>query len=129
MKRQIQSLISSRVAELRTKLGLSHHQLATSTGLSIAEISSIENGDRHVSAMELLKIAEALRVSPTALFADGTSSPPLAEFAPGFAEAGSGYSSSDEVVRLIRAFDAIAEEQSRREVLKFVEGILRLRSN
>lgn len=55
--------IGSRIAERRTALGLTQSQLGEAVGLPQSAISRIESGDRSVEADELVRIAQALRVS------------------------------------------------------------------
>lgn len=59
--------IGKRIKELREKLELSQQDLATRMGISRPAISQIENGERKVSADELLKLSDILNISMESL--------------------------------------------------------------
>jgi transcriptional regulator with XRE-family HTH domain len=59
-----------RVREARLALGLSQEKFAFDCGLDRTYISSVERGKRNVSLVNIYKIAGALGISPTELFAE-----------------------------------------------------------
>ncbi len=59
-----------RIRAARTKNGKSQTDFANELGLSQRAISEIENGDRSVKAIELLRIAQKLNVSIIYFFDD-----------------------------------------------------------
>ena len=65
-----------RVRSLRTEIGLSQEKLAETTGLHMSYISSIERGRRNVSLLNIIRLAEALAVDPSALVASLSTGPP-----------------------------------------------------
>lgn len=56
-------LISQRIIQARTKLGINQAQLAKKAGITPAAISQIENGKRMPTTPVLHRIAEVLEVS------------------------------------------------------------------
>lgn len=52
---------------MRLKLGLSQEGLAELAGLHWTYIGGIERGERNVSLMNIVKIAKALRTTPSLL--------------------------------------------------------------
>lgn len=60
-------LFGSRVRELRLACEISQEELAAITELDRTYISGIERGKRNLSLRNILKIASALKVSPSEL--------------------------------------------------------------
>jgi transcriptional regulator with XRE-family HTH domain len=60
-------LFGDQVRNQRKARGLSQEQLAELTGLHRTYIGGIERGERNVSLMNILRLAEALEVSPSDL--------------------------------------------------------------
>jgi transcriptional regulator with XRE-family HTH domain len=60
-------LFGDRVRTQRKARGFSQEQLAELTGLHRTYIGGIERGERNVSLMNILRLAEALEVSPSDL--------------------------------------------------------------
>jgi transcriptional regulator with XRE-family HTH domain len=56
------------IRQARRACGMSQHELARRMRLKQPAISRIENGLRRVSVLELIALAEALRIDPVALF-------------------------------------------------------------
>lgn len=59
--------LGEEIARLRTANGLSQPELGEAIGLDQPAISRIENGQRGISARELLALARALEVTPEQL--------------------------------------------------------------
>lgn len=57
----------SRVRRQRQALGWSQEKLAEAVGLHHTYVGSVERGERNVSLRNILRLAEALRVSPGVL--------------------------------------------------------------
>jgi transcriptional regulator with XRE-family HTH domain len=113
--------IARRVTKLRLSRGLSQEDLASRADLPLERIVGIEHAERWPSADELSRLATALDVMPTAFFADEGSG--MSERAPGFAETVAGYAQPGEIVRLVSAFDSIAETQGRASVIALAETL------
>jgi Zn-dependent peptidase ImmA (M78 family)/transcriptional regulator with XRE-family HTH domain len=62
--------VGDRIRLIREAVGLQARDLAVRVGLDPTVISKIENGKRAIKAVELTRIAEALKVSPLALLED-----------------------------------------------------------
>lgn len=60
----------SNIREIRNRKNLSQDKLAEITGLHRTYIGGIERGERNVSFMNILKIAQALKVDVKNLFND-----------------------------------------------------------
>ncbi len=63
--------VGYRIRETRAAQGLSLEQLARLTGISAPALSLIETGKRDPRLTTLKRIADALRVAPATLIADG----------------------------------------------------------
>jgi HTH-type transcriptional regulator, competence development regulator len=64
--------VGQRIRETRAAQGLSLEQLARLTGISAPALSLIETGKRDPRLTTLKRIADALRVPPATLMADGS---------------------------------------------------------
>jgi two-component system, response regulator len=73
-KRHLRVLFGTRVKAERNQLGISQEELADRAGLHRTYISDIERGARNISLESIEKLAKALKISISALFADATSS-------------------------------------------------------
>jgi Zn-dependent peptidase ImmA (M78 family)/transcriptional regulator with XRE-family HTH domain len=62
--------VGDRIRLIREAVGLQAQDLAVRVGLDPTAISKIENGKRAIKAVELARIAQALKVSPLALLED-----------------------------------------------------------
>lgn len=58
----------TRVRKMREGLGWSQEELASRSGLHRTYVGAIERGERNVSVLNVRRLAEALRVKPSALF-------------------------------------------------------------
>jgi transcriptional regulator with XRE-family HTH domain len=69
---RIQKHFGDRVRELRKQKGLSQEALALACDLDRTYIGGVERGERNISLVNIYKIAEALNVSASELFANGS---------------------------------------------------------
>lgn len=90
--------VGARIRLIRDAVGLQAQDLATRVGLDPTAISKIENGKRAIKAVELARIAEALKVSPLALLEDN---PVLSNLPLAARRAGSSIASGDAYQRLL----------------------------
>jgi Zn-dependent peptidase ImmA (M78 family)/DNA-binding XRE family transcriptional regulator len=67
MLRWMESALGARIRALREQAGMQSQELASRLGIDPSAMSNIERGRRSVKTGELMKIAEALSVSPLAL--------------------------------------------------------------
>ncbi len=63
----METALGARIRALREKAGMQSQELASRLGIDPSAMSNIERGRRSVKTSELMKIAEALSVSPLAL--------------------------------------------------------------
>lgn len=60
-------IVGKNVRWLRQKAGLTQEQLAFEAGIDLTYVGGIERGRRNPSLLVMVRIAEALKVEPTAL--------------------------------------------------------------
>jgi transcriptional regulator with XRE-family HTH domain len=63
----ILTVIGNNVRYLRKKIGISQEELGDVAGLDRTYIGGIERGERNVSALNIAKLAKALKVKPERL--------------------------------------------------------------
>ena len=80
-KSDLKHLFGSSVKSWRGRLGISQEELAGRAGLHRTYVSDIERGARNVSLVSIEKLADALKMSVSALFAQTikTGAPPSSE--------------------------------------------------
>jgi transcriptional regulator with XRE-family HTH domain len=66
----ILTVIGNNVRHYRKKLGASQEELGDSAGLDRTYIGGIERGERNVSALNIAKLAKALKVKPEKLLVE-----------------------------------------------------------
>jgi transcriptional regulator with XRE-family HTH domain len=66
--------IKLRIRELRQQRGMTLADLAGQVGMSIPHLSDLETGKKRFNATNLAALAEALEVTPSALFDEGEES-------------------------------------------------------
>lgn len=64
----IQEKIGNRIKELRTRTGLSQEKFALKINMDRTYYSSVENGKRNVSIINLEKISKGLGISLSEMF-------------------------------------------------------------
>ena len=70
MERDIRVVVGDRVRVLRRARNMSQEKLALACGLDRTYITSVENGRRNISIINLEKVASALGVSLAEFFGD-----------------------------------------------------------
>jgi transcriptional regulator with XRE-family HTH domain len=60
-----------RVRTLRLKAGMSQEELAAKAGIHRTYIGGVERGERNLSLINVLRIADALGIEAAGLFEDG----------------------------------------------------------
>lgn len=68
MRDEILRLFGERLRELRNERGLTQEQLAELAGVDRNYIGQIERGERNVALVNIVTIAQALKVQPADLF-------------------------------------------------------------
>jgi transcriptional regulator with XRE-family HTH domain len=63
----VQEALGQRIRRRRTELGLSQMALADRCGMHFTFVSSVERGERNISMITLLRLAEGLEVEPGVL--------------------------------------------------------------
>jgi len=61
-------VFGERVRRARERLGWSQDELASRSALHRTYVGAIERGERNVSVLNIRRLAEALRIKPSALF-------------------------------------------------------------
>ena len=67
-------LFGLRLSEIRKSRGWSQERLATESGLARSYVGGVERGQRNIALRNICKLASALDLSPSALFAPPKSS-------------------------------------------------------
>ncbi len=67
---RIKEIIGQRVKDLRNKAGISQAELANRSELDRTYITSVENGKRNISIVNIEKIARALNITLREFFED-----------------------------------------------------------
>lgn len=70
MEREALVLLGSRVRAIRLTREISQEELADKCGLHRTYIGGVERGERNIGFINLLAVAEALQVPPSALLVD-----------------------------------------------------------
>jgi transcriptional regulator with XRE-family HTH domain len=68
---KIKLAFGMRLRELRQEKGLSQESLALACELDRTYIGGVERGERNISLINIIKISEALKISPSQLFNTG----------------------------------------------------------
>ena len=70
MANQTLLTLGKTIRKLRTKIGISQEDLAYRAGIHRTYMGDVERGERNIAALNIVKIAKALKVKPSALFED-----------------------------------------------------------
>jgi transcriptional regulator with XRE-family HTH domain len=115
-------LVGQNIRICRLQKGLSQTELGEAIGVTFQQIQKYEKGTNRVGASRMLQIAQTLGVSLSTLF-DGS---PTAGESP--KEQTARYLlAKPHSVRLMKAFDQIADDKMRMVVLELVESIVNQR--
>jgi transcriptional regulator with XRE-family HTH domain len=63
----ILNIIGENIRSYRKKLGISQEELAERAGLDRTHVGGVERGERNVSALNIEKLAKALKIKPEKL--------------------------------------------------------------
>jgi transcriptional regulator with XRE-family HTH domain len=112
----VDALVGGNIRVLRQHRGMSQTDLATKVGVTFQQIQKYENGSNRVGSGRLYKIAMILKVPVGSLF-DGVDHPgnSSAEAPPAAMLAG------PYAMRLLRAFNALADTALRKSIAEMVE--------
>lgn len=113
-------IVGERIQALRKAKGLSQTALGKAVGVTFQQIQKYENGLNRVGASRLSDIARILEVPVSALL-DGDDGGDVEERVEAF-----GFLHTYGAVDLLRAFNAIDDDRTRREVLAIVRSVARL---
>lgn len=67
---EVLNQFGERLREARHEAGLSQEELAAQSALDRSYVGSVERGERNVSLVNIVKLADALDISPSALLED-----------------------------------------------------------
>ncbi|MEL6060189.1 MULTISPECIES: helix-turn-helix domain-containing protein [unclassified Methylobacterium] len=109
--------VGSRIAFLRAANGLSQSALASALGVSFQQVQKYETGKNRVGAGRLQAIAERLGVPVSSFFEPEPEST---------TENGPSLLRVSGAVELLRAYNQIADDQMRRDVLSLVKSAARI---
>ncbi len=68
MANQTLLTLGKTIRKLRNKIGISQEELAERAGIHRTYMGDVERGERNIAALNIVKIAKALKVKPSALF-------------------------------------------------------------
>ena len=103
--------LGQRIRDLRRVQGDTQASLGAKVGLTFQQIQKYENGANRVSALMLIKLAEALNTTPSELLRSVERESPV--IAPSLSEG----------ERLLDAFQRIRSPETRSSVLRIVLGL------
>jgi transcriptional regulator with XRE-family HTH domain len=66
-EKSILELFGNQLRDIRTKKGFSQEGLALECGLDRSYVGGVERGERNISLINIIRLAEALNVKPTEL--------------------------------------------------------------
>ena len=70
MANQTLLTLGKTIRKLRNKIGISQEELAYRAGIHRTYMGDVERGERNIAALNMVKIAKALKVKPSVLFSD-----------------------------------------------------------
>ena len=107
----LDAVLGQRIRALRRERGLSQSALAGQVGMTFQQVQKYENGVNRISALTLVRLAEALSVSPTTLLNHLDGSTPA--------------SPASETEQLMADFSRIRSPEVRSAILAVVAGLAR----
>ena len=107
---RLDAILGARIKTLRKERGLTQTALGERLGITFQQVQKYENGANRVSAIALLKLAEALGVAPLELMADVKAEAPLIDAAA-------------DAEKLLADFRRIRSAEVRASVLKIVASL------
>jgi transcriptional regulator with XRE-family HTH domain len=116
--RPVDVLVGQNIRICRMQRGLSQSELATRVGLTFQQIQKYEKAANRVGASRLIQVADALGVPLATLF-EGSATAARGE--PDLS--GRALLANPHALRLVQAFDRIADHKHRTAVLQLVESI------
>lgn len=114
----VDRLVGLRITTLRKARGLSQTALGAAVGVTFQQVQKYEKGQNRVGAGRLSEIARLLDVPVSAFFEDGEGGEQSEDVF--------GFLSLAGAVDLLRAYSAIPDEQTRRDVVSLVRTAARL---
>jgi transcriptional regulator with XRE-family HTH domain len=120
--RPVDAYVGGRVRDRRKDLGMSQTALAEAIGFTFQQVQKYEKGTNRMGSSRLVEIATVLKVAPTYFF----------EGAPGQRQSShkfespdyiTGFVSSADGLRFIRAFQKITSADLRRSIVVMVDKI------
>ena len=70
MANQSLIILGKTIRKLRNKLGISQEDLAYRASIHLTYMGDVERGERNIAALNIIKVAKALKVKPSILFED-----------------------------------------------------------
>ncbi|GJD59426.1 helix-turn-helix domain-containing protein [Methylobacterium dankookense] len=111
--------VGNRIALLRSASGMSQTMLAHALGISFQQVQKYETGKNRIGAGRLRAIADRLGVPVSVFFAED-----LDDSEEGISSLAALQESG--ALALLQAYEAISDEETRREVLNLVQAAARL---
>lgn len=106
--------VGMRLRARRLMLGRSQHSVAEAAGFTLQQIGNYERGANRISASILYRLAKELQVAPEYFF-EGLAGAPTRRVASTIEQR--------EIGILARSFEAIANREVRRRLLRVVEAV------
>lgn len=121
--------IGSRLRAKRVSAGMSQTELAEKLQIDPVDVQAYEDGTKRISALSLLRLAEALGVRPIYFFDPSVELPPVGPAGgkrPSSGPEGIYLASPDQGVRLNRSFVGIKDSSLREAIVTLVAGLAKV---
>jgi transcriptional regulator with XRE-family HTH domain len=118
----VDTVVGHNIRICRLQRRLSQTELGERIGVTFQQVQKYENGTNRVSSSRMAQIAAALEVPLTALF-EGSASATVGR--PGPLDSALSLLAKPHSLRLVQAFDKLAEDRVRTAILRLVEAIAR----
>ncbi len=115
---EVDHTVGNRIALLRSASGMSQTMLADALGISFQQVQKYETGKNRIGAGRLRAIADRLGVPVAIFFAD--------EQGPKAVVSGLDMLQESGALALLHAYEGIADEEMRREILNLVKAAARI---